>query len=566
MFINGRPLPAHIRMRIIEMAAQGTRPCVISRQLRVSHGCVSKILQRYAETGSIKPGSIGGSKPRMTTPQIEAKIEFYRRECPSILCYEIRRRLIEDNVCDQNNVPSVSAIARFLRNKKKGNECSLEMKDSNRKMDRDSLSNSLSDTELDENTENYLKTSHTNEPDDEYLNDDEKSLMNRNLASVISLTQNRRLRTSFTTKQIELLESIFMQTHYPDANQREEISQSTGLNDSKIQIWFSNRRAKWRKTAMHETNTNMSAFAAHAAAAAVANFNSLSENGANTNVFSSSTTQNINNPMCNFVSNGQNSNDYYQTTSAQSFMSSSPYQSSPQHYFPSPLTNQAILPTNVYKTPTSAYSTSNEHQSYHLAQQTQHDGLNVNTSKNSSSCASSSSLSSSSSSSLTAASTTPSSTSAGNGLVKPKPLINYSFLNNSSEDSAKLNGNANSFVNYQQRDAESLMLMSNQAYASPSTSLINNAYGNHVDNNNNSPNGASSNNSNNNNSSQATNKTNDSSSPSINSSTSTSNSVYSDIKTSPYYYYNYPHQYYQNQNNSYQYMNNYKKEVSFFFI
>ena len=119
MFINGRPLPAQIRMRIIEFAAQGVRPCEISRKLRVSHGCVSKILQRYAETGSIKPGSIGGSKPRITTPQIEAKIEAYKLECPSILCYEIRRRLLDEKVCDTNNLPSVSAIARFLRTNKK---------------------------------------------------------------------------------------------------------------------------------------------------------------------------------------------------------------------------------------------------------------------------------------------------------------------------------------------------------------------------------------------------------------------------------------------------------------
>ena len=67
VFINGRPLPNHIRHKIVEMAHHGIRPCVISRQLRVSHGCVSKILCRYQETGSIRPGAIGGSKPRGST-------------------------------------------------------------------------------------------------------------------------------------------------------------------------------------------------------------------------------------------------------------------------------------------------------------------------------------------------------------------------------------------------------------------------------------------------------------------------------------------------------------------
>ncbi|KAF3848111.1 hypothetical protein F7725_021139 [Dissostichus mawsoni] len=65
VFINGRPLPNHIRHKIVEMAHHGVRPCVISRQLRVSHGCVSKILCRYQETGSIRPGAIGGSKPKV---------------------------------------------------------------------------------------------------------------------------------------------------------------------------------------------------------------------------------------------------------------------------------------------------------------------------------------------------------------------------------------------------------------------------------------------------------------------------------------------------------------------
>ncbi|EEC01269.1 paired box protein pax2.1, putative [Ixodes scapularis] len=65
VFVNGRPLPDYIRRRIVELALMGVRPCDISRQLLVSHGCVSKILTRFYETGSIKPGSIGGSKPKV---------------------------------------------------------------------------------------------------------------------------------------------------------------------------------------------------------------------------------------------------------------------------------------------------------------------------------------------------------------------------------------------------------------------------------------------------------------------------------------------------------------------
>ncbi|XP_046337109.1 paired box protein Pax-1-like isoform X1 [Haliotis rufescens] len=117
VFVNGRPLPNAIRLRIVELAQLGVRPCDISRQLRVSHGCVSKILARYNETGSILPGAIGGSKPRVTTPNVVKHIKMYKDRDPGIFAWEIRDKLLADGVCDKYNVPSVSSISRILRNK-----------------------------------------------------------------------------------------------------------------------------------------------------------------------------------------------------------------------------------------------------------------------------------------------------------------------------------------------------------------------------------------------------------------------------------------------------------------
>lgn len=112
-FINGRPLPNHKRLQIIEMAAKGIRPCNISRQLRISHGCVSKILNRYQETGSFRPGVIGGSKPRNTTPEIEGKIHDVRKQYPTLNDSQIRDKLIELGICDKNSAPSLNSIGRL---------------------------------------------------------------------------------------------------------------------------------------------------------------------------------------------------------------------------------------------------------------------------------------------------------------------------------------------------------------------------------------------------------------------------------------------------------------------
>ncbi|KFV79265.1 Paired box protein Pax-9, partial [Struthio camelus australis] len=111
VFVNGRPLPNAIRLRIVELAQLGIRPCDISRQLRVSHGCVSKILARYNETGSILPGAIGGSKPRVTTPTVVKHIRTYKQRDPGIFAWEIRDRLLAPPLPSNPISPSPSPIA-----------------------------------------------------------------------------------------------------------------------------------------------------------------------------------------------------------------------------------------------------------------------------------------------------------------------------------------------------------------------------------------------------------------------------------------------------------------------
>ncbi|NXU28600.1 PAX4 protein, partial [Thalassarche chlororhynchos] len=231
LFVNGRPLPACKRKRIIELAACGVRTSDISRSLKVSNGCVSKILGHYYQTGAVEPKAVGGSKPRMATPEVVARIAQLKLEQPSLFAWEIRRQLRTEGICSVTpSLPAqVSSINRVLRNLPSDLRPAAEQGFARDPLPQGCRSPAEAGAAVSPGTQHPPRGSTSGRR--------------------LPLSSQHRNRTVFSSQQSEALEKEFQRGQYPDTVTRERLAAATQLPDATIRVWFSNRRAKWRREA-----------------------------------------------------------------------------------------------------------------------------------------------------------------------------------------------------------------------------------------------------------------------------------------------------------------------------
>ncbi|XGW09783.1 hypothetical protein V3C99_011781 [Haemonchus contortus] len=212
-----------------------------------------------------------GTKPKVATPQVVAKIEQYKRDNPTIFAWEIRERLINEAVC--STPPSVSSINRILRTRaaERAAEELTMILNVQHLTNQQRMNSRIPSIGLPPQTfpfafQQALWPGFVLNPSFPSMSSPLlttfPSMAPTSPAETIAMSDDdassRRCgRSSFSQEQLDLLEASFVKEPYPSTAQRMELVKNTQLPEARIQVWFSNRRAKWRRTQQESSGSSV---------------------------------------------------------------------------------------------------------------------------------------------------------------------------------------------------------------------------------------------------------------------------------------------------------------------
>ena len=114
---GGGVLPNIVREQAVKLHQQGRSQRDIADTLQIDKKTVGSIVNSYHETGKIQrpvAQTITRKRKKLSLDTMKA-IELYKLEKPSIYLKEIRQKLLHDNVCTDENLPSIQTICEGLQ-------------------------------------------------------------------------------------------------------------------------------------------------------------------------------------------------------------------------------------------------------------------------------------------------------------------------------------------------------------------------------------------------------------------------------------------------------------------
>ena len=112
---KGRSLPDDVRSEIVDKWLDGNGPTAIGRQTNIPKSTVVNIVNKFVERGDHKHRSGGCSTRTTRTDDVVLYTEYCKQQQPSITANEIQKKLVENDVCLAQNVPSQASISRIVQ-------------------------------------------------------------------------------------------------------------------------------------------------------------------------------------------------------------------------------------------------------------------------------------------------------------------------------------------------------------------------------------------------------------------------------------------------------------------